>query len=122
LLIELICSRTQVHWVDTTEPIKILKEKMYQWTGIPLRHQRLMFGARCLDDHRTLDDYRVFRDCTISVVRIRDEETSAGGGLRQVMNVIELDHYGYLFGKVVRQFRGEEEPPAEVCDVNTWLT
>lgn len=103
-----------MHWVDTTEPIRVLKEKMYQWTGIPLRHQKLVFEGRPLEDHKTLSDYRVYRECIIGVLRVRDEEAPYRPRRDRVMNALELDHYGYLFGKTVRGFRAEDEPPAEV--------
>jgi len=87
---------------------------MYQWTGIPIRYQKLVFEGRPLEEHKTLSDYRVYRECIIGVLRIRDEETPFRPGREQVMNSLELDHYGYLFGKTVRGFRAEDEPPAEV--------
>jgi hypothetical protein len=87
---------------------------MYQWTGIPIRHQKLVFEGRPLEDHRTLSDYRVYRECIIGVLRMRDEETPFRPRRDRVMNSLEFDHYGYLFGKTVRGFRAEDEPPAEV--------
>ena len=99
------------------EPIRVLKEKTYQWTGIPIRHQKLVFEGQSLDDHKSLSDYRVYRECIIGVLRVRDEETTYRRRRERVMSALELDHYGYLFGKTVRRFREEDEPQAEVSEL-----
>ena len=87
---------------------------MYQWTGIPIRYQKLIFEGRPLEDHKSLSDYKVYRECIIGVLRTRDEESLHRPRRDRVMTALELDHYGYLFGKTVRRFRAEDEPPAEV--------
>jgi hypothetical protein len=32
------------------------------------------------------------------------------------MDLLELDHYGYLLGKIVKVFGQSEEPDSEVCN------
>ena len=90
---------------------------MYEWTGISLQHQRLVFAGRNLEDHKTLSDYKVYEDCTIGVVRARgagETSTKVKNGWGKIMNVLELDHFGYLLGKLIKEFREEEQPPDEV--------
>ena len=97
---------------------------MYEWTGISLQHQRLVFAGRHLDDQKTLADYKVYEDCTIGVVRVRGasepivQERDSWGN---VMNVLELDHFGYLLGKLIKEFREEKEPAEEVPLLETFF-
>jgi hypothetical protein len=96
--------KTQVHWVDPSETIKVLKEVMYEWTGISLQYQRLVFAGRHLEDHKTLSDYKVYEDCTIGVVRVRgpgDNPVKLKDGWSKVMSVLEIDHFGYLLAKLI---------------------
>ena len=89
---------------------------MYEWTGISLQHQRLVFAGRNLEDHKTLSDYKVYEDCTIGVVRVRgagESHVRVRDGSSKVMNILELDHFGYLLGKLINEFRNEKEPPEE---------
>jgi len=117
--------KTQVHWVDPYEPIKVLKEMMYEWTGISIQHQRLVFAGRHLDDNKTLSDYKVYEDCTIGVVRVRgagENQVRTNDGWSKVMSVLELDHFGYLLGKLMQEFREDKQPPQEVKPCKFGLT
>ena len=90
---------------------------MYEWTGISMHHQRLVFAGRHLEDHKTLSDYKVYEDCTIGVVRVRapgDNPVKLKDGWRKVMSVLEIDHFGYLLAKLINEFREEKEPQGEV--------
>jgi hypothetical protein len=90
---------------------------MYEWTGISLQHQRLVFAGRYLEDHKTLSDYKVYEDCTIGVVRVRgagENPVKLKDGWDQIMSVLELDHFGYLLAKLINEFREEKEPQEEV--------
>ena len=106
-----------MHWVDPSEPIKVLKEMMYEWTGISLQHQRLVFAGRHLEDHKTLSDYKVYGDCTIGVMRVRgpgESQVKSNDGWNKMMSVLELDHFAYLLGKMIQEFREDKQPPEEV--------
>lgn len=99
---------------------------MYEWTGISIRHQKLVFSGRDLEDNRTLADYKVYEDCTISVLRVRgvgdgDASFESSVGWRALMNHLELDHYSYLLGKVFKIFRQTREPHLEVLTLDISL-
>ena len=90
---------------------------MYEWTGISLQHQRLVFAGRHLEDHKTLSDYKVYEDCTIGVVRVRgpgENPVKLKDGWSKVMSVLEIDHFGYLLAKLINEFRDEKGPEEEV--------
>jgi Ubiquitin family len=114
-----LCSKTQVHWVNGNDTVKVLKEMIYEWTGISIRHQKIAFAGQNLEDLKTLSEYDIHRDCTISVTRIRgggETVASHGVGYKEVMNELELDHYGYLMEKIIEVFRQDEvSPHYEVC-------
>ena len=100
---------------------------MYEWTGISIPHQKLIFAGRTLEDpDKTLADYNIYRDCTINVMRVRGGgETVVDEivGFTTTMNVLELDHFGYLLAKIGRMFSQNELPHREVfhrtCHINT---
>jgi Ubiquitin family len=92
---------------------------MYEWTGISIRHQKLLFSGHDLEDNRTLSYYKVYEDCTINVLRVRgvgdsDVPFESSVGWRTLMNHLELDHYSNLLGKVFKIFRRNEGPHLEV--------
>ena len=109
--------KTQVHWVNPVDTVKVVKEMMYEWTGISLRYQKLFFAGIPLEDHRKLSEYKLYDDCTINVVRIRGGgDTVANSGIRSrgYMSDLELDHFGYLLDKIVRTVRDAGPPHQEV--------
>lgn len=97
---------------------------MYEWTGISIPHQRLVFSGTPLEDEdKTLSDYNIYRDCTINVMRVRGGGDSVGGEKSvggAIMNGLEFDHFGYLLGKVGRLFSQNELPHREVYPLNVW--
>jgi hypothetical protein len=97
---------------------------MYEWTGISLQHQKLIFAGRHLQDDKILADYKVYEDCTIGVIRVRgagDGAVKSRDGWGGVMSVLEMDHFGYLVGKLIKMFREEDEPPTEVFPRNSFV-
>lgn len=115
---KLINRKTQVHWVNSNDTLRVLKEMMYEWTGISIQHQKISFHGRHLDDNdKTLEDYEIYNDCTVAVMRVR-----GGGenilvprvGWSFIMNPMELDHFGYLLGKIVKMFSQKGLPHREV--------
>lgn len=98
-----------------------MKESVYEWTGIPIQHQRLAFGGMRLEDGKKLRDYKIQQDSTINIVRSRGDESSPGTeiGWRPIMTALELDHYAFLFGRVVNNFRHGKETPSEVAKMRS---
>lgn len=91
---------------------------MYEWTGISIPHQKLLFAGVPLEDQdKTLSDYNIYRDCTISVMRVRggvNIEDTHRSGWNAIMNALELDHFAYLLGKMGKLFSQNELPHREV--------
>jgi hypothetical protein len=107
-VLSLMGRKTQVHWVNGDDTVKVLKEMMYEWTGISIRHQKIVFSGQQLEDHKTLSEYNIQRDSTLNVLRIRGAGEVGFGGLsgtrRGAMNELELNHFGFVLGKVVEAF------------------
>jgi hypothetical protein len=107
-----------VYWLEQTKTVENLKEAIYRRSGMPIHCQRLRLGGERLEDQRVLFDYHIRDDCVITLTRI--------GGCRDfprsntewptVMTPLELDHYGYLLGKISEQFRQEKQPHTEVSN------
>ena len=97
----------------------MLKELIYEWTGIPIQHQTLSFGGNRLEDQKTLRDHGVQQDSTINVAKSRGNESPSATeiGRHTTMGPLELDHFGYLLGKMVNTFRQGKEPQEEVTRI-----
>ena len=89
---------------------------MYEWTGVPIRFQRLVFGGRHLEDHKTVEECEIRENSTISLMRHRG--VSEGGNIessrRELNGALELDHFAYLLGKTLAMFREGVDPHDEV--------
>ena len=48
--------------------IKDLKEKIYDKEGVPVNHQRLLFGSKELDDRLSLKDYEIESESIVYMV------------------------------------------------------
>jgi len=109
---------TQVHLVSPNDTIKVLKEMMFEWTGISIPHQKLLFGGTALEDlDKTLSEYNIYPDCTITVMRVRGGIENVGRervGWKASMSELELDHFAYLLGKIGKMFSQNELPHREV--------
>jgi hypothetical protein len=107
-ILPLMSRKTQVHWVNGDDTVKVLKEMMYEWTGISIRHQKIVFSGEQLEDHKTLSEYNIQRDSTLSVLRIREAGkiglVGLAGSRRRAMNELELNHFGFVLGKIVEAF------------------
>ena len=54
--------------VEPTTYVHELKNIIYMKTGIPLKVQRLIFSSRELSNYRTMSDYNILSESTISMV------------------------------------------------------
>ncbi|KAF7033547.1 hypothetical protein CFC21_044630 [Triticum aestivum] len=54
--------------VGQWDTINSVKVKIYEKDAIPPRQQRLTFAGRQVEDHRTLADYKIQRECTLHLM------------------------------------------------------
>ena len=54
--------------IEPSDTILTLKERVQDKEGIPPEQQRLIFGARQLDDRRTLADYNIVNESSIHLL------------------------------------------------------
>lgn len=54
--------------VESSNTVRELSEKIHLESGIPVDQQRLLYAGRQLIDSRTLSDYNINRDSTVSMV------------------------------------------------------
>jgi hypothetical protein len=80
LNIKTMSGRTITVEVEPDEAIESLKAKIAAQEGVPAEQQRLVFGSKQLDGRRSVADYGLGDQSTISLVlRLR-----GGGGSRDV--------------------------------------
>ena len=54
--------------VESSDTVRVLKEKIEIVKEIPVENQRLIFEGKQLDDGRTLGDYSIQRDSTVHLI------------------------------------------------------
>ena len=54
--------------VQATDTVQAVKQKLQDREGIPADQQRLVYTTKELDPERTLADYNIQRDATLSLV------------------------------------------------------
>jgi hypothetical protein len=104
--------------VKGTERVKELKQIISRWTGMPSLEQKLYFHGSMLQDDMTLSDLKQNEHLTLHVLRTSGKRNSPDFDWHPIMGFWELDHFGYLLGKVGKLFHNGEEPHLEVFDLS----
>mmetsp|Transcript_6614 Transcript_6614/g.17285 ORF Transcript_6614/g.17285 Transcript_6614/m.17285 type:complete len:122 (-) Transcript_6614:724-1089(-) len=68
LFVKTLSGKTISVEVDDTDRIEDVKAKIEEKEGIPPEQQRLIFGGKQLDGHKTLQDYAVEDGASLSMV------------------------------------------------------
>jgi hypothetical protein len=103
--------------VKGTESVRQLKKVISRWTGIPTLEQKLFFHGTMLQDDMTLSDLKQKEHFVIQVLRTSGKKNPADPDWHPIMGFWELDHFGYLLGKVGKMFFNGDEPHTEVNSV-----
>jgi Ubiquitin family len=99
IYLQLEVGKEQPRMVERDWTVKRLKSAISNWNGIPIRQQTLMFRGRVLPDGIRLTDYNGIK-CIIQVSR-------PGVEWHPIMEPLELDHFGWLLARVVKQLDDE---------------
>lgn len=103
--------------VKGTESVRQLKKAISRWTGIPTLEQKLFFHGTVLQDDMTLSDLKQKDHFVIQLLRTSGKKNPAEHDWHPIMGFWELDHFGYLLGKVGEMFFNGDEPHTEVNSV-----
>lgn len=68
LFVKTLSGKTISVDVDESDKIEDVKAKIEEKEGIPPEQQRLIFGGKQLDGHKTLQDYAVEEGASLSMV------------------------------------------------------
>ena len=68
MIIKIINGKTFTLFVEHSDTIKIVKDRIQEKQGIPSNQQRLIFCAQELEDNRTLSNYNTQKESTLYLI------------------------------------------------------
>eukprot|EP00808_Paulinella_micropora_P015084 g20982.t1 len=68
IFIRLLTGRSIECWIDISETVSTLKDKIYDKEGVPPENQRIIFAGKELENDRTLESYNVRSEANLHLI------------------------------------------------------